>query len=135
MPAPGLLASAYVEDRQTAQAAPPVRIPADTPGPVSDPRLPPPLTRVQGPHTLNIRATQEVWLSVIIDQTKIKEAFLKPGDQVMWVAKTDFVVSVDKPEGFRLIFNGNDLAPLSERGQQPLPLHLPPTTADSEKTG
>ena len=135
MPAPSLLAPASVQDRQTAQAAPPVRIPADTPGTVSDPRLPPPLTRVHGPHTLNIQSTQEVWLSVIIDQVVTKETFLKPGEQVIWVANTDFVVSVDKPEGVRLIFNGNELAPLSERGQRRLPLHLPPAAADTEKAG
>ena len=135
MPAPGLLAPASVQDRQTAQAARPARIPADTSDTVSDPLLPPPLPRAQGPHTLNIQATQEVWLSVMIDQVVTKETFLKSEEQVIWVANTDFVVSVDKPDGVRLIFNGHELAPLSERGQQRFPLHLPPTAADTEKVG
>ena len=112
-----------------------VRIPSDTSDTLPDPLLPPPLTRVQSPHWLNIQATQEVWLSVTIDQVETKETFLKPGDQVKWVADTDFVIRVDKPAGVRLIFNGNELAPVHERGQQRFPLHLPPTAADSEKAG
>ena len=113
----------------------PERQQSDTSDTPPDPRLPPSLPRLQGPHWLNIQAIQEVWLSVMIDQVETKETFLKPGDQVVWVANTDFVVSVDKPDGVRLIFNGNELAPVREREQERLPLHLPPTAADTEKGG
>ena len=73
------------------------------------------MTQTPGPHWLNIQAKQEVWLSVPIDQVEKKETFLKPGDQVNWVAKTNLVVSANKPNRVRLIFNGNILAPVHER--------------------
>ena len=111
---PSLRVPASVQGPQPAQAAPALHLLPDTSIP-PDPLLRAQLKQTQGPHWLNIQAKQEVWLSVPIDQVEKKETFLKPGDQVNWVAKTNLVVSANKPNRVRLIFNGNILAPVHER--------------------
>ena len=86
-----------------------------------------------GPHWLRIKASNDVWLSVNIDQTETKETFLRADDQVQWLADDFFVIGTEAPEHIQLIFNGKALAPLAPAEQGPFKLRLPPLARDRQK--
>ncbi len=64
---------------------------------------------VVGLLTLSMKAEDNAWINLIIDDTEIKEALLLPGETARWKAKEKFVVSLGNVAGTTLKLNDKDI--------------------------
>ncbi|RJQ56364.1 MAG: DUF4115 domain-containing protein [Nitrospiraceae bacterium] len=67
--------------------------------------------------SLEISVTDTAWISAGIDGDKPKEWLLKSGEKISLSASEKFVVKTGNAGGTRVIFNGQDIGPVGERGE------------------
>lgn len=70
---------------------------------------------------LRLKANEECWLAVTIDDNMSQTYQLKPGDLIEWIGEKSFSLDVGNSGGVEVEFNGKALEPLGERGK---PAHL-----------
>lgn len=124
----------------TSQTPPPASVPASASSParaVSSPLVPsPPLAAalpvsqqeepaIQGKHSLQVRATQEVWLRVVVDDQQTTQALLQPGDGRTWHAQEGFTVTVGNAGGVEFTLDNQPIPPLGISGQVVRDVRLP----------
>ncbi|KPK43362.1 MAG: hypothetical protein AMK74_07030 [Nitrospira bacterium SM23_35] len=76
-----------------------------------------PVIQQSSSHTLELIANEETWISVTIDDRESRERLLKPGARVKWTAKSGFSLRIGNAGGTKIIFNGQDIGPLGEKGK------------------
>jgi cytoskeletal protein RodZ len=75
---------------------------------------PPPAAPV---HVLRARAVERTWLSITIDETRVREYLLRPGQEMEWRARSSLNVIIGNAAGVQLYLNERPLKPLGERGK------------------
>lgn len=68
-------------------------------------------------HTLNIDATDRVWIRVLIDGNENKEMMLNHGDKVSYGANKSFAVIVGNAAGANIHFDGKPFEKLGGKGE------------------
>ncbi len=68
-------------------------------------------------HTLEIIATDKVWLEVTTDGSNSKEMLLHPGDRVTYEADEFFSLKVGNAGGLKIKFDGREVENLGNKGQ------------------
>ena len=68
-------------------------------------------------HTLSIKAVEESWVRVQIDDEQPREMTLFEGDEINLIAKKGFKLDIGNAGGIELTFNGQPLGPLDSSGQ------------------
>jgi transcriptional regulator with XRE-family HTH domain len=68
-------------------------------------------------HSLQIVATDKVWLQVIIDEGEKREMLLQPGEKVKYEAQESLVLKVGNAGGVLLKYNERELEPLGNKGE------------------
>lgn len=72
-------------------------------------------------NVLRLKANEECWLAVTIDDNISQTYQLKPGDLIEWIAEKSFTLDIGNAGGVEAEFNGKPLQPLGEKGK---PAHL-----------
>ncbi len=80
---------------------------------------------VQGKHSLQVRATQKVWLRVVVDDQQATQALLQPGEGRTWYAQEGFTVTVGNAGGAEFTLDNQPLPPLGVSGQVVRDVRLP----------
>ncbi len=80
---------------------------------------------IQGKHSLQVRATQEVWLRVVVDDQQATQALLLPGEGRTWHAQEGFIVTVGNAGGVEFTLNNRPIPPLGISGQVVRDVRLP----------
>ena len=80
---------------------------------------------VQGKHSLQVRATQEVWLRVVVDDQQATQALLQPGEGRTWHAQEGFTVTVGNAGGVEFTLDNQPIPPLGVSGQVVRDVRLP----------
>ena len=80
---------------------------------------------VQGKHSLQVRATQKVWLRVVVDDQQATQALLQPGEGRIWHAQEGFTVTVGNAGGAEFTLDNQPLPPLGVSGQVVRDVRLP----------
>ncbi len=80
---------------------------------------------VQGKHSLQVRATQEVWLRVVVDDRQATQALLQPGEGRTWHAQEGFTVTVGNAGGAEFTLDNQPIPPLGVSGQVVRDVRLP----------
>jgi cytoskeleton protein RodZ len=75
--------------------------------------------------TVSFSASEETWILIVIDDEKIAEVLLKPGEHIEWEGKKRFQVTIGNVGGVKATFNGNPLD-LSDQKGKVVKLTLPP---------
>ncbi len=70
-----------------------------------------------GGHTLEVLATEETWLRIYIDDEKIAQYLLRPGQTMSWQAKNQFKLRLGNAGGLKVVLDGRPLPPLGISGQ------------------
>lgn len=70
-----------------------------------------------GPLVLEIEATQLTWVVVQSDDQTPHEALLRPGQQVTWKAKKQFLLTLGNAAGVVIRLNGESQGPFGKPGQ------------------
>ena len=65
-------------------------------------KIPPPGSRL----TLNIKAEEDTWLRVVVDQKEASEIFLTAGSEKSWLGNDKFVLTVGNSKGAKVFLNG-----------------------------
>jgi cytoskeleton protein RodZ len=81
---------------------------------------------VTSPYRLVARVSELTWLRVRLEDGRITEATLQPGQVREWVSSAPFVLTVGNAGGVRLELNGRELPPLGPRGAVIARLVIPP---------
>jgi len=68
-------------------------------------------------HTLEVLATQETWLRIYIDDEKISQYLLTPGQTMSWKAQDQFKLRLGNAGGLRVTLDGQPLPPLGKHGE------------------
>ena len=68
-------------------------------------------------HTLEVLATEETWLRIYIDDEKISQYLLRPGQTMTWQAKNQFKLRLGNAGGLKVVLDGRPLPPLGISGQ------------------
>lgn len=68
-------------------------------------------------YSLDIKATDKVWLQVIIDGSEKKEMTLNIGDRIVYGANESFNILVGNAAGVNLKYNDKNFGALGEKGQ------------------
>ncbi len=87
------------------------------------------------PIELEVTAVEKVWLRLTIDNNKVNEYTLNPGNKLMWIAENKFEILVGNAAGIRLNFEGKEFANLGAPGE---PMRLVVTKdglVEQEKVG
>jgi cytoskeletal protein RodZ len=79
-----------------------------------------------GPHTLEIEATQLTWVVVQSDQQAPKEALLQPGQRIRWKANQQFQLTLGNAAGVLIRLNGQSQGPFGKPGQVVRDIRLRP---------
>jgi len=79
----------------------------------------------QGKHSLQVRATQEIWLRVVVDDQQATQALLQPGDGSTWRAQEGFTVTVGNAGGVEFTLDNQPIPPLGISGQVVRDVRLP----------
>lgn len=79
-----------------------------------------------GPHTLEIEATQLTWVVVQSDQQVPKEALLQPGQRIRWKANQQFQFTLGNAAGVVIRLNGQSQGPFGKPGQVVRDIRLRP---------
>jgi cytoskeleton protein RodZ len=72
---------------------------------------------VEDGHTLEVLATQETWLRIYIDDEKISQYLLVPGQTMSWRARDRFKLRLGNAGGLKVILDGESLPPLGKSGE------------------
>ena len=80
---------------------------------------------IQGKHSLQVRATQQVWLRVVVDDQQATQALLQPGDGRTWHAQEGFIVTVGNAGGVEFTLDNQPIPPLGMSGQVVRDVRLP----------
>ncbi len=83
-------------------------------------------TTNEGPHILEIEATQLTWVVVKSDEQAPKEALLQPGQHSTWKANQQFLVTLGNAAGVALRLNGKPQGPFGKPGQVVRDIRLRP---------
>jgi tetratricopeptide (TPR) repeat protein len=75
-------------------------------------------------HNLELVAEDKTWVFISIDDQESKEMILNQGDHIKWSAKNGFSIRIGNAGGIKLIFDGQEIGPLGEKGQV-INLNLP----------
>jgi hypothetical protein len=70
-----------------------------------------------GPLVLEIAATQLTWVVVQSDDQAPHEALLKPGQQITWKAKNQYLLTLGNAAGVVIRLNGESQGPFGKPGQ------------------
>jgi cytoskeletal protein RodZ len=97
------------------------------PPPIPEPKAIPPSLAVSpvpenalgpgGPLVLEIEATQLTWVVVQSDDQTPHEALLRPGQQVTWKAKKQYLLTLGNAAGVVIRLNGESQGPFGKPGQ------------------
>jgi hypothetical protein len=68
-------------------------------------------------HHLEIIATDTVWLQIVIDDSKVKDILLNPGERVNYSAGKSFSMIIGNAGGVKLKFNDREIDALGDKGQ------------------
>jgi len=68
-------------------------------------------------HSLEITATDKVWLEVTTDGSNTKEMLLQPGDRVTYEADEFFSLKVGNAGGVKIKYDGREFENLGNKGQ------------------
>jgi hypothetical protein len=68
-------------------------------------------------HHLEIIATDTVWLQIVIDDSKVKDILLNPGERVNYSAGKSFSMIIGNAGGVKLKFNEVEIKNLGDKGQ------------------
>lgn len=68
-------------------------------------------------HTLEVLAIEETWLRIYIDDEKISQYLLRPGQTMSWQAKNQFKLRLGNAGGLKVVLDGRPLPPLGISGQ------------------
>ena len=68
-------------------------------------------------YSLDIKATDKVWLQIIIDGSEKKEMTLNVGDRLVYGANESFNILVGNAAGVNLKYNDKSFGVLGEKGQ------------------
>lgn len=74
-------------------------------------------TAVKWRHTINIDATDKVWIRVLIDGTEKRDAMLNQGDKVTYGANKSFAVLIGNASGANILFDGRHFEKLGAKGE------------------
>lgn len=74
-------------------------------------------TAVKWRHTINIDATDKVWIRVLIDGAEKREAMLNQGDKVTYGANKSFAVLIGNASGANILFDGKHFENLGAKGE------------------
>lgn len=88
-----------------------------TPPPADTPPRPPAETPPVIPHTLDITATEETWLKVIIDARSPETYHLVPGEYLRLTAASGFNLLVGSAAGVDLVLDGKPVGLSGKSGQ------------------
>jgi cytoskeletal protein RodZ len=102
--------------------------PKQQPQPVAD--LPAEAPQARPGLVLRLKANEECWLAVTIDDNVSQTYLLKPGDLIEWMGEKSFSLDVGNAGGIEAEFNGKPLKPLGEKGK---PVHLVLKPEDNEE--
>ncbi|MBI1920455.1 MAG: helix-turn-helix domain-containing protein [Geobacter sp.] len=72
-------------------------------------------------NVLRLKANEECWLVVTIDENVSQTYQLKPGDLIEWIAERTFALDIGNAGGVEAEFNGKPLKQLGEKGK---PAHV-----------
>lgn len=72
---------------------------------------------IEDGHTLEVLATQETWLRIYIDDEKISQYLLTPGQTMSWQARDQFKLRLGNAGGLKVILDGESLPPLGKSGE------------------
>jgi cytoskeletal protein RodZ len=81
-------------------------------------------------HSLNIVATERVWLQVLIDGKEKKEMTLNPGETLTYAAQDSFSLIIGNAGGIKLRFDDKNLDNLGESGRV-VKIRLPENPSDT----
>lgn len=79
-------------------------------------------------YSLDIKATDKVWLQIVIDGSEKKEMTLNVGDRIVYGANESFNILVGNAAGVDLKYNDRNFGALGEKGQV-VRLNLPEMTS------
>lgn len=82
-------------------------------------------------HILELIAVDKTWVFISVDDQEAKDMILNQGDSIKWSAKKGFSVRIGNAGGIKLIFDGQEIGPLGEKGQV-ISLNLPSPKASEE---
>ena len=77
------------------------------------------------PFTLTIKAIEPTWVQVKIDGTEKKEVLLRVGEEILWRARTKFLLTMGNAGGVRIRLNGQELGPFGPMGSVVRDVSLP----------
>jgi cytoskeleton protein RodZ len=108
----------HLEPTPAAKPAPPVVAPSTSPTapPAAPPSAAPPAGPV-APISLEVRATEEVWIRVTSDGKVVFTGTLQPGQSRAFQGQESMNVLTGNAGGLDAVFNGKPLGPLGPRGQ------------------
>ena len=114
-------AAAHVHEKKLPAAAenPPVAAPSSPSADAVSPASP-----GGKPHRLEIRAVENTWVKMIIDDQPPRQATLKVGERIEFEARSGFNLLIGNAAGIRLTLNG-EAVPVSGRSGQVVSLKLP----------
>jgi len=67
-------------------------------------------------HSLVVKATETVWIQVVIDKRQPFDVTLKQGETVAWEAAEALTLKIGNAGGVSLSFNGKQMAPVGKLG-------------------
>ena len=82
-------------------------------GPAQQPRKPLPR---RSPLVLTLKATESVWMKIIIDGVEESEYTFQAGNEYLWEANESFQLIIGNAGGVRLHLNGKDLGAIGPSG-------------------
>jgi cytoskeletal protein RodZ len=107
---------------------PPINPPVEPTPPTSSASATLPAVEIttDGPHTLEIEATQLTWVVVQSDEQAPNEALLQPGQRTTWKANSQFLVTLGNAAGVVIQLNGQPQGPFGKAGQVVRDIRLRP---------
>ena len=123
LPPPALTPPAEREVSQTLSA--PIPPPPSELSQTPQPLQPESDATAQPTHQLTIEAKEPTWIRATIDEKKIKDILLQPGERIEWLAQRQFTLTVGNAGGVDLMLDGQQLPPLGRSGQVIRNLRLP----------
>jgi len=105
---------------ETAPVKAPVREAAPPAPPKAAEKAPAPVKAVEKPvemrHSLVVKATEAVWIQVVIDGASPFDVTLKQGETIVWKAAESLSLKIGNAGGVSLSFNGKQMAPVGGSG-------------------
>jgi transcriptional regulator with XRE-family HTH domain len=117
VPEKPIIEKPIIDEKPSIAPSPPVA------EPTSVPATPPPLVTAtpsvpeKGTFSLKLKAIEETWLNLQVDDQSNKEAIFEPGDGISIQASNRIQILVGNAGGLHLIFNGKPMDKLGESGE------------------